>query len=202
MEVPQNIKDRVDDALIHFEDENYEFKKDYVIYVIDNNKFGHYKDTELTELVTSSSRTDGESQIGIATIVTIDKRNKLRKRFDDYVWFSQNIKMAILRISEDANHNDIYVSDTEQICKFVVPLTKLKVKNLKKLGSLINGISYTIRRSMLLSYDEEYGVDICYFSNKIKDKIETLEKGFNIVDSFKEGSDDIVVLEPKGFSII
>jgi hypothetical protein len=44
-------------------------------------------------------------------------------------------------------------------------------------------------------------VSICYFNTNIKDKIDILEESFNIVDSFKEGSEHILVLDPKDFSI-
>jgi hypothetical protein len=200
MEVSQNIIDKVDDALIHFEDENFKIEKDYVIHIIDNDKFGNYNEEELISLVTNSTRTDNEVQFGLAVIVRIDK-SKVRKRFDDYVWFTQNIKMAILRITDDEKHDDIFIDDGVSSCRFIVPITKIKLKNLKKLGNLIKDLDYKIKRNIVLSYIEDYGIDICYFNTDIKDKIDILEDSFNIVDSFKEGSEHILVLEPKDFSI-
>jgi hypothetical protein len=122
----QELKDKIEDALIHFEDAGYSFQIQHVLFCNDrsHDRFG----SKLYDMLKKGTSND-EMEFGDRLFIRLQRRSIMS--WKEYQWYQSELKTAISRMTN--NFDNVEISEGEAT-DIIIKGKTWKFKNLKELA--------------------------------------------------------------------
>jgi len=185
----QEIKDKIEDALIHFEDAGYSFNINYDFFC--NGRFGSKVYDVLKKV-----NTDEDVEFGDRIYISLNGRKSVMT-WKEYQWYQSELKTAITRMTDNFDNINI-INTTDSQTGIEINQKVWKFKNIRELTKKCKYFNYNNNiASNLVIYPEFHTEEgIVVYVREILTKPD--EKRFDIFNDFLS-TDEINVSIERAF---